>query len=120
MTHDLTFSNGQANGGSDILRAGSHARLGYLPAEQYDALLVKIRRIHKLSMRPPNPGFAYRHLEHIHALCESLLQELDPQQQTDAAALRHRQYLPTGVPGKVKKTLTPGQQHTTDRLDRQN
>jgi hypothetical protein len=38
-------------------------------------LLLRIRRIHKLSEQPPNPGYAYRHLEHIHALCEMIMKE---------------------------------------------
>lgn len=41
---------------------------------EYD-LLYRIRRIHKLSERPHNPGYAYRHLEHINAICDMILKE---------------------------------------------
>lgn len=39
-------------------------------------LLSKLERIHRLSERPPDPGYAYRHLEHIHALSEAILEAL--------------------------------------------
>jgi hypothetical protein len=42
-----------------------------------EVVLQKIKRIHRLSERPPNPGYAYRHLEHIRALTESLIQEIE-------------------------------------------
>jgi hypothetical protein len=39
-------------------------------------LIKKMERIHFLSEKPPNPGYAYRHLEHIHALSENVIQRL--------------------------------------------
>lgn len=41
-----------------------------------EEILLKAQRILKLSERPPNPSFAYRHLEHIHILSQKLLEEL--------------------------------------------
>ena len=41
-----------------------------------ETLILRLRRIHRLSDRPPNPGYAYRHLEHIRALSELLLREM--------------------------------------------
>jgi hypothetical protein len=39
-------------------------------------IVARLQRIHRLSEKPPNPGYAYRHLEHIHALCELMLKDL--------------------------------------------
>lgn len=43
------------------------------------SLAIRLHRIHRLSERPVNPGYAYRHLEHIHALAEAILEELEGQ-----------------------------------------
>lgn len=40
--------------------------------EEEEQILRIIARIHKLSLRPENPGVAYRNLETIHALVEAL------------------------------------------------
>ncbi len=42
-----------------------------------DTILLRLRRIYRLSDRPPNPGYAYRHLEHIHAICQTIFKELE-------------------------------------------
>jgi hypothetical protein len=42
----------------------------------FESLLVKLKRIYKLSIRPATPGFAYQHLEHIQALSASMLEAL--------------------------------------------
>jgi hypothetical protein len=41
------------------------------------AVLLKLRRINRLSEKAVNPSYAYRNLEHIHALSDFLLKELD-------------------------------------------
>jgi hypothetical protein len=51
---------------------GATALLQTMP----EALLMKLRRIYKLSLRPASPGFAYQHLEHIQALSASMLEAL--------------------------------------------
>ncbi len=39
-------------------------------------LIQRLKRIHRLSEQAPTPAYAYRHLEHIHALAEMTLRQL--------------------------------------------
>lgn len=39
-------------------------------------LIQRLQRIHRLSEQAPTPAYAYRHLEHIHALAEMTLRQL--------------------------------------------
>lgn len=42
-------------------------------------LAIRLHRIYRLSEKPVDPGYAYRHLEHIHALAEAILEEVEGQ-----------------------------------------
>lgn len=41
------------------------------------SILQKLQRIHRLSEKAINPSYAYRNLDHIHALTDFILKELE-------------------------------------------